>query len=319
MSTGSVRKNANKKVTRLRIIAIVKVEGNILLRNLSKAVKKRIPVQFIPNILNSLKLWGNEVYFPLFLILKISIMRLLLGIDDTDNKDSRGTGFLSRLLASEIIFDKLGDISGITRHQLFVHPEIPFTSQNSSACLDVEVDEIQPVIKFVSDFLINNSAPGSDAGLAVAQYKNIPGNIVNWGIRAKNELLSLQEAREIASSSGIFIDGFTGLKIGQIGALAAVGLRKSGNDGRYIWIGGQRELRDFLEGIYSCSEIKSLLNIWKIQTKEGKFVGDKEKVLCSDWVRPVLLNDHPVLIVEEVNNRSYGYQTANKDYIRNNS
>ena len=64
-------------------------------------------------------------------------MNYLIGIDDTDNKESRGTGFNSRQLVAAIEVENLGHVVGITRHQLFVHPEIPYTFQNSSACLDV--------------------------------------------------------------------------------------------------------------------------------------------------------------------------------------
>ena len=48
-------------------------------------------------------------------------MRILIGIDDTDNKDSRGTGYNSRQLAAAIESNNLGKVHGITRHQyLFI-------------------------------------------------------------------------------------------------------------------------------------------------------------------------------------------------------
>ncbi len=77
---------------------------------------------------------------------QIWIMRLLIGIDDTDNKESRGTGYNSRQLASAIEANGLGRVHGITRHQLFIHPDIPYTSQNSSACLDVDTESYKYVL-----------------------------------------------------------------------------------------------------------------------------------------------------------------------------
>ena len=55
--------------------------------------------------------------------------KYLFGIDDTDNKFSRGTGFRARHLSSLINQELLGDVLSITRHQLYVHSDIPYTSQ----------------------------------------------------------------------------------------------------------------------------------------------------------------------------------------------
>ena len=65
---------------------------------------------------------------------------LFIGIDDTDNLESRGTGFRVRELAREMRERGLADTKSITRHQLFVSPDIPYTSHNSSACLRVRTE-----------------------------------------------------------------------------------------------------------------------------------------------------------------------------------
>lgn len=65
-------------------------------------------------------------------------MKLLIGIDDTDNLESRGTGYRVRQLANWLSEKNLVVPLGITRHQLLVDPRIPYTSHNSSACLVVE-------------------------------------------------------------------------------------------------------------------------------------------------------------------------------------
>ena len=66
-----------------------------------------------------------------------SDITLLIGIDDTDNLETRGTGFRARQLASGLQASALATTHGITRHQLLVDPRIPYTSHNSSACLRV--------------------------------------------------------------------------------------------------------------------------------------------------------------------------------------
>ena len=73
------------------------------------------------------------------------IEHYLIGIDDTDNLETKGTGFRAREIA-KLIINKLGGlVHNISRHQLFFDPRIPFTSHNSSLCLDVTTDKIEAV------------------------------------------------------------------------------------------------------------------------------------------------------------------------------
>ncbi len=243
-------------------------------------------------------------------------MRLLIGIDDTDNSESRGTGFRARLLAGLIESNGLGKINGITRHQLFIHPAIAYTSHNSSACLDVEAEGPEKLKPFCIEFLTQEAADGSDAGLCIAEWKNIPEEILEWGHRAKKEVLQLEEGCKLASETGIYLEGFTGTYIGQIGALAAVGLRKGGNDGRFIWLKGTRELRDFDAGIYTVGELEKNTGIDLISTIEGIEILATEKINCEGWTRPVLMNNNAVLLVEKCNFADYGWKTIAKEYIR---
>lgn len=243
-------------------------------------------------------------------------MRLLIAIDDTDNKDSRGTGFRSRQLAALIEEKQLGKVNGITRHQLYVHDDIAYTSQNSSACLDIDSSELNTLKELSKDFLIEVAAPGSDAGLCVIEWENVNQQILNWGIRAKKEVLKLAEAIEIAQKNKLYLEGFTGEKIGQIGALAAVGLRKAGNDGRFIWLKGTGELRDFDSGIYTVEELKINAGINIVRSIDGLDIENSELILCEGWTRPVLLQNNAVLLVEKVNFADYGWKTVSKDIIR---
>jgi len=243
-------------------------------------------------------------------------MQLLIGIDDTDNHESRGTGFKARELAKRIEAHKLGHVKGITRHQLFVHKDIAYTSQNSSACLGIDTDLFGEVTSFCEDYLLTESAEGSDAGLCVASQLAVNESIVTWGKRAKVEVLSLDESRELADKHGLFLAGLTGTKIGQIGALAAVGLRKSGNDGRFIWLAGTGELRDFDTGIYRAAQLKKEAGIESIQTKEREIIPAEERIFCDGWTRPILFNNISVLLVEKINFADYEWKTVAKEHIR---
>jgi len=168
-------------------------------------------------------------------------MKYLIGIDDTDNKESRGTGYNSRQLAAAIEAENLGDVSGITRHQLFVHPDIPYTSQNSSACLEVTSDISNDLIVFCRNFMLNIGAVGSDVGVCIVEKNKISEEIINWGVDAKSIVLKMEDAIEKSERNNIYLEGLTGTKDGIIGALAAVGLRAGGNDGRFIWLNSKEK------------------------------------------------------------------------------
>ena len=83
-------------------------------------------------------------------------MRYLIGIDDTDNLESRGTGFRARCLGAELAGAGLARVDGVSRHQLLVHPDIPYTSHNSALCLDAHVPDgrIDEVREYCRDFLL---------------------------------------------------------------------------------------------------------------------------------------------------------------------
>ncbi len=246
-------------------------------------------------------------------------MHYLVGIDDTDNLQSRGTGFHARQLAKRIEESLAGKIEGITRHQLLVDPRIPYTSHNSSACLDVVSDDLPQLAKICREFLLEIAPEGCDIGLCIVQKDIVPAEIVEWGLKAKKEVLNQNGARELAGKYSILLEGLTGTRDGIVGALAAVGLRKSGNDGRFIWLKGKKELRDLLPGIQSKEELQEEFNFESIESPEGNQVKKNQLILLNDWVRPVLKNGKATLLVEPAINERYEWKSATKDYIRANS
>jgi hypothetical protein len=240
-------------------------------------------------------------------------MNILISIDDTDNHQSRGTGFRARQLAEKLSVSGLARVSGITRHQLLVDDAIPYTSHNSSACLAVEGEEIEKIIYICRTYLKSESAPGSDAGLCVAPEELINEEIINWGQRAKNEVLTMREAADLAERSYIFLEGLTGTHGGIIGALAAVGLRKAGNDGRFLWIRGMRKYM----GVMYAREIFKNTGVEVILAPDGTIPSNGTRILMQEWWRPILKDKKAVLIVEpNTENNLYEYQVISKDYLK---
>jgi hypothetical protein len=76
---------------------------------------------------------------------------------------------------------------------------------------------------------------GSDPGFCVTQ--TIPEEITRFGAACQHEVVTQAAARALVESRGIHLEGCGGTNDGVIGALAAVGLAATGNDGRVVQIG----------------------------------------------------------------------------------
>jgi hypothetical protein len=243
-------------------------------------------------------------------------MRCLIAIDDTDNLESRGTGFRARQLGARLAEAGIGTVRGITRHQLFVHPSIPYTSHNSSACLDVDVGvaQLDAARVFCRDYLAEESATGSDAGLCVAPYDAVTDELMEFGRNAKVRVLAREHAHELAQRHGVHLEGVTGERIGVIGALAAVGLRRAGHDGRFIWLEGVREL----QGSCTAGTLLATTGIDSVESIDGRPVPGDALVCVDPWPRPVLLHGRAVLLTEEIGDgdERSGWRILAKEAIR---
>jgi hypothetical protein len=244
-------------------------------------------------------------------------MRYLVSIDDTDNLESRGTGHRARMLGARLAAAGLGRVAGITRHQLYVHPSIPYTSHNSAACLDVEATaatHVADLQRFCRDFLAAESAEGSDAGLCVARFDAVTDDVMEFGRDAKRRVLTRAAAHELAAARGLHLEGVTGQLIGVIGALAAVGLRRAGHDGRFLWLEGVRELT----GTWTAGALLASTGIDSVESIDGTPLDHGATVTVDPWPRPVLLHGRAVLLTEpngEVHERD-GWRILSKEAIR---
>ena len=225
-------------------------------------------------------------------------MQYLIGLDDTDNLDSPGTGHRARQLAELLMQGGLAQTEGITRHQLLVSPLIRYTSHNSAACLVVTTNDStrDELAGECRQFLLRESAAEADAGLCVAGWDEITPHILEFGKRAKESVLSQAEAHSLQHETGLLLEGLTGSRDGMIGALAAIALRAAGNDGRFLWLPGLRELT----GSYTADELKRIAHIDQIQALHGNDPLEFDKIEVGDWVRPILRSGKSVLLVEEV-------------------
>lgn len=247
-------------------------------------------------------------------------MRVLIGVDDTDNLESRGTGFHSRQLGNSLSESGFARPESITRHQLLVDPRIPYTSHNSSACLVVELKEnrLDALANHCRKYLLEISAEGSDVGLCIAPFQTIETNpeIVEFGQRAKIEVLSKGNAEALARSAGILLEGLTGTHGGVIGALAAVGLRFEGNDGRHLWLPGMRDI----EGVFTLEELLEKTTIEEVRSLDGTPVTPGSRIQVGDWLRTIMQNGRATLYVDkEENDGNSDWKVAAKEFIKQRS
>jgi tRNA(Ile2) C34 agmatinyltransferase TiaS len=217
-------------------------------------------------------------------------MMIFIGIDDTDNLESRGTGRLSRAIADELACDF--EVLGVVRHQLLVDPRVPYTSHNSCAVIGIVGPEDTDLVKLferVKAQMLADFQPGSDPGLCVTAH--VPDVVTAFGHKAQQDFVTQAEARALAAANGILLEGLGGTQDGVIGALAGVGLSAEGNDGRYLQVGTIRQLT-------GLQTIETVLNagVSAVQTVDGQPV--VEGLVMSDKIRPARRNSQPIALVQ---------------------
>lgn len=213
---------------------------------------------------------------------------IYIGMDDTDTLQSRGTGHLARVVAADLAGDLC--IAGVTRHQLLEDARVPCTAKNSCAAILVDDEaDLESLFDRVKTLMRSAFIPGSDPGLCLC--KDVPPAVVAYGQRVKQTLVTQAEARELAHSYGIHLEGLGGDEDGVIGALAAVGLAAGGNDGRYVQVGSIRDLA----GMAAVADILAA-GVARVERMDGEQI--EAGLVLADKLRPARRAGEPVVIVE---------------------
>jgi hypothetical protein len=245
---------------------------------------------------------------------------ILITIDDTDNLDSIGTGHLANQLSMDIAENNWGTCSRITRHQLYVHEDIPYTSHNSAMCFPARIhpNAFDAVAEYAAGFLTRNSAPGSDPGLCMVKLNNTLNRdmLIAFGQSAKKEVLTKDAAYQTATKLGVRLSEHGGTGDGVVGALAGSGLRLSGNDGKFRgWF--------TIEAPDNIATVKSICAhewIEAVQSIRGEIPGENDAVLLAPEIKTVLLNNLSVILVEKATPSSGKsiWQMVTKDFLKKN-
>ena len=241
---------------------------------------------------------------------------ILIGLDDTDNLTSRGTGYRARCLARALDQAGLAAVNSVTRHQLLVDDAIPYTSHNSSACISVRQAgsvDLPAIMGFCRDFLLHVAADGSDVGLCAAPGASA-ARVQEFGRSAQTRVLQRCDAEELALKESIPLEGLTGDHQGKIGALAAIGLHSGGEDGRYLWLRGIRELE---EETVSLGDLQKMTGVEVFRTLDGIPVSNPDQMIyLGPWPRPVRDGGKATLLLEKSHGADADWMVLDKESIK---
>jgi len=224
-------------------------------------------------------------------------MRLYIGMDDTDSKESPyGTGKVARWLEDELPWGCL--VWGVVRQQLLVDERIPYTSHNSSACVvvDIEDDSLSgTIIDIAAKHIERHSVAGSDPGLCICtDVDNNLHEIKLFSQICTREVVTQTRAMKAATHAHLSSHGGTG--DGIIGAAAAVGLTALGKCGRFIEFGRLRDLADPVE----VSALESLGIMVVSIDRHAPLPSPSDLVHSNRWLRPRLWGGRAILPVRKI-------------------
>lgn len=221
-------------------------------------------------------------------------MRLYIGVDDTDNIDSeKGTGKLARWFEREL--PSGCRLWGVVRQQLLVHPDVPYTSHNSSACIVIDLPDkghVQELSCRAVAHVQRHSDEGSDPGVAVVPEDHGGlKEIISFGFDCTRRVVTRKEALRTAGEA--LLQGLGGTNDGIIGALAAVGLTASGWSGRFIEFD---RLRDFPDSVTVEALGEANIHVVSLD-RDARVPGRNEIVRTNGWLRPRLFGNRAILPV----------------------
>ncbi len=222
----------------------------------------------------------------------------LICIDDTDDIGTKGTGEIAEEIAMLLSNEQLNRCSFVTRHQLFVHPDIPYTSHNSAMCFQVRTHLSQEdILDIAVPHLIRESAAAADPGIAILDLRAEVNHqaLIDFGQQAKLAVKAKEQAYQLAEKLGVHLSEHGGTGQGVIGALAGIGLRLQGNDGR---IKGQFKIKGAGDGEVQLTVAEAIeqTGVDRVLSDTGESLCIKTPLLLSGKIKAVY-RDHQVSLL----------------------
>lgn len=227
-------------------------------------------------------------------------MNLVIFIDDTDSATSeKGTGAIAEELMALVKEKYDASVSFVTRHQFLIHPDIPYTSHNSSMGFECSVPDDTVLDDLISDcfeHVKRESAPEADPGICVADpaVADVQA-LISYGKECKRRVLTKASAYELAERAHVFLAEAGGTGEGVIGAVGGAGLRLWGCDGTLK--GKPKGLED--ECIHKVSDLVANPLIDVVTDMEGNELSPDESVYLEKKPKVSLINHRLTVVVKE--------------------
>ena len=152
-------------------------------------------------------------------IITPTMVRVIIGIDDTDTKEKGASWVVSLKLGMEC------PIGRFLEHKIIqLNPKVPNKTTNccsTAVSFAVKEEEIPALIEYAVDF-VRKQSYSEDAVITVFQGLEVPEKLRDYGWSCKSVLYTTDDAIKVAEETGVQIISVTGLK-GVIGAVAAIG------------------------------------------------------------------------------------------------
>jgi hypothetical protein len=138
---------------------------------------------------------------------------------------------------------------------------------------------------------------GSDPGLCLVEG-DVPPEVIDFGRICQRELVTQVQARELALEHGIRLVGLGGTEDGVIGALAAVGLMATGDDGRVIYLGAAEVDHFDISGVYPVERLSGF-GVDEVRHIDSQQLVTQGTVALGKRLRPNIREGKIVLFVSE--------------------
>ena len=152
-------------------------------------------------------------------IITPKMVRVVIGIDDTDTKEKGASWVTSMRLGTQC------PIGRFLEHRIIqLNPKAPNKTTNccsTAVSFAVREEDIPALIEYAVEFVRNDSY-SDDTVMTVYQGLRIPDALQEFGWSCKSVLYTPEDAIAAAEANGVQIISVTGMK-GVIGAVAAIG------------------------------------------------------------------------------------------------
>lgn len=244
-------------------------------------------------------------------------MKIYVAIDDSRQLDGGKAGETAFLLGKYIEKRGWGKSAIPSRHRLYPNPATGCKKHNTARSLAADIDEqhLADFIDYACTLVKSTGTPDSNAGLVIAipELMDNPGELVQYAYQVKEEMIGKEEALKLVDRPGLYVFELNGSGNGIIGALAAAGLRMTGNDGQFR---GKLQVGSGEDYIARVREIIDETYVEQVKNMNFETLHDDEYVRMGEKVKVVLLDNQYTLMVFSTDIDHPKWQTSTTHMLR---